>query len=261
MSEYSYTESGAKVSDDQIKEFLMEHVTGDGYPYGYKKLTVELQEENSLIINHKKVYRLCKELNILRPQRQIKVKHPRKLANRRIISASNELWQMDLKYGYIAGIDRFFFIISIIDVYDRNIIAFHIGLTATAGDASRVLKEAFLARGLNPNNRNVSVRTDNGPQFVAKKFQEACKRLSIVHERIPNNTPNLTAFIESFHALLEGECLIRYEFESYAEAYKAVSEYMNYYNNKRRHGSLRNIAPARYYWDNINQPSGKEMLA
>lgn len=261
VSEYSYTESGAKVSDDQIKEFLMEHVTGDGYPYGYKKLTVELQEENSLIINHKKVYRLCKELNILRPQRQIKVKHPRKLANRRIISASNELWQMDLKYGYIAGIDRFFFIISIIDVYDRNIIAFHIGLTATAGDASRVLKEAFLARGLNPNNRNVSVRTDNGPQFVAKKFQEACKRLSIVHERIPNNTPNLTAFIESFHALLEGECLIRYEFESYAEAYKAVSEYMNYYNNKRRHGSLRNIAPARYYWDNINQPSGKEMLA
>lgn len=239
----------------------MEHIAGDGYPYGYKKLTVELQESNFLIINHKKVYRLCKELNILRTQRQLQVKYPRKLANRRIVHGSNELWQMDLKYGYIAGIDRFFFVISIIDVYDRSVIAFHIGLTAKAVDASRVLKEAFLIRGLNPDDHNVSVRTDNGPQFVSAKFQEACKRLKIIHERIPNNTPNLTAFIESFHALLEAECFARYEFATYAEAYKAVTEYINYYNHRRRHGSLRNIPPARYYWENINQPPKKEMLA
>lgn len=252
---------GDKVSDEQIKEYLMEHIAGDGYPYGYKKLTSELQEENALIINHKKVYRLCKELNILRPQRKIKVKHPRKLANRRLIFASNELWQMDLKYGFIPGIDRFFFIVSVIDVYDRNIIAFHIGLTATAIDASRVLREAFLARGLNLGHHRVSVRTDNGPQFTSGKFKETCDALGIVHERIPNNTPNLTAFIESFHALLEGECLARFEFETFAEAYKAVCEYMNYYNYRRRHGSLKNIPPARYYWENINQPTGKEMLA
>ncbi len=249
------------MSDEQIKEFLLEHVTGDGYPYGYKKLTIELQESNHLIINHKKVYRLCKELNILRPQRQIKIKYPRKLANRRIINSSNQLWQMDLKYGFIKGLDRFFFVISVIDVYDRSIIAFHIGLTATAKDASRVLKEAYLARGLNPQSHNVAVRTDNGPQFVSKNFRETCITLKIVHERIPNNTPNLTAFIESFHALLEDECLVRYEFATYAEAYKAVGEYMGYYNHRRRHGFLNNISPARYYWENINNDFGKEMLA
>lgn len=150
---------------------------------------------------------------------------------------------------------------SIIDVYDRSIIAYHIGLTATAIDAARVLREAFLARGLDPDNHTVSIRTDNGPQFTAHKFQEACEKLAIIHERIPNNTPNLTAFIESFHALLEGECLARHEFETYAQAYTAVNEYMSYYNNRRRHGPLKNIPPARYYWENIHQPSGKEMLA
>lgn len=50
----------------------MEQVEGGGYPYGYKKLTVALQDEHDLVINHKKVYRLCKEMNILRPQRKIK---------------------------------------------------------------------------------------------------------------------------------------------------------------------------------------------
>ncbi|GEA19209.1 hypothetical protein E306M_23470 [Moorella sp. E306M] len=29
------------------------------------------------------------------------------------------------------------------------------------------------------------LRTDNGPQFIAKKFQETCEKLGIIHERIP----------------------------------------------------------------------------
>ena len=34
---YSYTYTGRKISDEQIKEFIMEELSGDGYPYGYKK--------------------------------------------------------------------------------------------------------------------------------------------------------------------------------------------------------------------------------
>ena len=66
-----------------------------------------------LNINHKKVYRLCNELDVLLPQRKVKKpKHPRRLAKRTKVTGSNQLWQMDLKYGYIASIDRFFFIIG-----------------------------------------------------------------------------------------------------------------------------------------------------
>jgi putative transposase len=36
--------------------------------------------------------------------------NPRKLTNNRLIQASNELWEMDIKYGYIAGEGRFFFL-------------------------------------------------------------------------------------------------------------------------------------------------------
>ena len=94
-------------------------IAGDGYPYGYKKLTVCLQEDCKLIINHKKVYRLCKELNILRPQRKIKGRHPRRLAKQETITGSNQLWEMDTKYGFIDGTQQFFFQLSLIDVFDR----------------------------------------------------------------------------------------------------------------------------------------------
>ena len=43
----------------------MEEIPGDGYPYGYKNLTASMQEDYQLNINHKKVYRLCKEMDVL----------------------------------------------------------------------------------------------------------------------------------------------------------------------------------------------------
>ena len=225
----------------------MELVSGDGFPYGYKKLTTCLNEDYMLIINHKKVYRLCKELDILRPQRQLKKKHPRRLARKMEISGSNQLWQLDVKYGYIAGTDQFFFQLSLIDVFDRNIVDYHLGLSCKAGDACRVLKNALAKRKSGKGIEQPTVRTDNGPQFISNAFDDTCKGLELTHQRTPVKTPNMNAYIESFHAILEDECYSRNEFQSYIEVYERVSDYMNYYNNRRRHGSLGNTAPAIYY--------------
>jgi putative transposase len=63
-------------------------------------LTTCLKEDYALKINKKKVYRLCKELDILRPQRKIKKHHPRKLAKRDEIDNSNQLWEMDLNVKF-----------------------------------------------------------------------------------------------------------------------------------------------------------------
>jgi putative transposase len=89
---YSYTSDGRKVYDMQIKEWIMELIEGDCFAYGYYKLTIALRKEYKLIINKKKVYRLCKELGILKHQREIKQKHPRRLARNRIVTAPNQLW-------------------------------------------------------------------------------------------------------------------------------------------------------------------------
>lgn len=43
------------------------------------------------------------------------------------IEAPNQLWKIDVKYGYIAGADSFFFQLSLIDVFDRSIIDYHLG--------------------------------------------------------------------------------------------------------------------------------------
>jgi putative transposase len=45
---------------------------------------------------------------------------------------------------------------------------------------------------------------------------------------------------------LEDECLKRYEFESYADAYTAVNEFVQFYNERRIHGSLYDLSPAQF---------------
>ena len=138
------TRNGAPVSDEQIKEWLLELVSGDGFVYGYRKLTVCLRKQYKLVINKKKVYRLCKELDILRPQRRIKIKHPRRLANNRDVTSPNQLWEIDIKYGFITGEKRFFYLMCIIDVYDRAIVDYHIGLSCEGRHAAQVLQRALL---------------------------------------------------------------------------------------------------------------------
>ena len=53
----------------------------------------------------------------------------------------------------------------------------------------------------------------------------------------------MNAHIESFHSILEGECYSQNELESFMEAYSIISDYMKYYNERRRHGSINFMAP------------------
>lgn len=85
--------------------------------------------------------------------------------------------------------------------------------------------------------------------------------LGIIHERIPINTPNMNAYIESFHSILEDECYSRYDFNTFAEAYEAVTEYLYYYNHRRRHGSIGYIAPMTFYQKNLDIISNTKKAA
>jgi putative transposase len=244
---YSYTRENEKICDMQIKEWIMVLIEGECFAYGYYKLTIELRRVYKLIINKKKVYRLCKEMRVLQPQRKTKSPYPRKFAVNHIITAPNQLWETDIKYGYIIGENRFFYIQPIIDVYDRVVIDYHIGLHCEGEDAAATLVRAIIKRRLFELNKKPVLRSDNGPQFISHKFEEQCDEINVKHERIPFKTPNKNAHIEAFHRILEDECLGHWEFENYKDAYVAVFEFMERYNYRRIHRSIFNMSPVDFH--------------
>lgn len=255
---YSMNTNGDKVPDELIKEWIISLIETEAFAYGYRKLTICLERRYSLVINDKKVYRLCSEMKILRPQRRKKLKHPRVIARNREVTASNQLWMTDLKYGYVQGEDKFFYVLSYLDVYDREVVDYHIGLKCEAKDAVFTLKNALEKRGLSTDNNSLVIRSDNGPQFISNHFEESCGLLKLEHERIPVKTPNKNAHIESFHRLLEDECMAVNEFSTYAESYTAICDYMQYYNQIRIHSAIGYRAPYEYYLSGLqgnNKPT------
>jgi len=67
---------------------------------------------------------------------------------------------MNLKYGYIDGTDQFFFQMSVIDVFDKTVIDYHLGLICKAKDTCRVLKVALNKRKLYKGMNLPKIRTD-----------------------------------------------------------------------------------------------------
>jgi putative transposase len=242
---YSCTLTDEYVSDEQIKTWLLELLEGEEHVYGYKLLAMCIRNKYKVKLNKKKSYRLCKELGILHNARPKKSSHPRRLPTNHLVTDVNQLWQMDIKYGYVIGRERFFFVLSIIDVFDRVVVQQYRGPVCKAEQAVQTLWQALESR-LQPGDAMPVIRTDNGPQFISKLFGDTCESLEMVHERIPPRTPDMNAYIESFHSILERNLFSIRHFMTFEEAYEALDQYMDFYNNRRMHGSLRLMPPAKF---------------
>ncbi|WDM20590.1 hypothetical protein [Paenibacillus polymyxa] len=91
----------------------------------------------------------------------------------------------DIKYGYIAGEDRFFFIQPCLDVYDRNVVACHIGFRCESKNVIRKLQAALFKRLLFEIKRKTSDSFRQCPQFISHRFEASCENLEW----------NITAFL------------------------------------------------------------------
>jgi putative transposase len=244
---FSWNKKSEKVSDARIKGYIRRLLSNEEEStYGYRKLTKCLVRQYGLRINKKKVYRLCKELGLLKPQREVTNRVPRKLANNRLVTGPNQLWQMDIKYGYVTGLRRHFYLASIIDVCDRGIVGHYQGRSCDTKDIIQMVRKALLKRGVFSSEQQLVIRTDNGPQFISKAFHAFSQEMGFEHERIPNRTPNKNAYIESYHSVLERDCYQRNSFETYEHAFHVVERFIRFYNERRLHGSLKDLSPAEY---------------
>ena len=237
-----------------IKEIKNDEI---GQYYGYKKVMAMLIKQYNLIISKKKVYRLMNNMALLKTKKKPINKYKR-ICKNHLISRSNQLWEMDMKYVYIAETKQVAYLTSIIDVFDRSILACDLSLSANAEQAQNVLIKALYNRSIKGLSDELTVRTDNGSQFIAYKFEKLCTTERITHERIPVRSPNHNAHIESYHRYLQDECLTGKLFSSLEEAIDVIEYYVQIYNTKRIHSSIDYNTPIEFY--NLKKSNFKNNL-
>jgi putative transposase len=208
---------------------------------GYHKLKHYIRKDYNYFVNHKKLYRLCKENNLLLPRRRKQIRQPRKISINRKIYKPNQLWEFDIKYGYIHGLNRFFFILVYIDIYSRKIVNYYVGLTCTSHNLSATLD--FALDNAKITGENLVIRSDNGPQMSSNQFREHLYALDIEHEFIPCATPNKNAHVESFFSIVEREFIEVNYFKNFKDVAVKLNKFILFYNSERVHGSLSNKTP------------------
>ncbi|MGC1276286.1 MAG: integrase core domain-containing protein [Planctomycetaceae bacterium] len=99
------------------------------------------------------------------------------------------------------------------------------------------------------------VRSDNGPEFVAKAIRGCLSKLRIDALYIAPGSPWKNGDAESFHSKLKYEFVLREEFENLAAARPLTAAWCADYNDQRPHNSLRYRTPAEYASDcDLPQP-------
>ncbi len=212
---------------------------------GYQKLTWYLRRDFNYIVNSKKVYRLCHENDLLLPKKKKREKPRSPRSINRLITGPHQMWELDLKYGFIHGENRFFYILAIIDVFMRLIVNYYIGLRCTGKDLVFTLNNAIREYKIF-NKDQLVIRSDNCSQMTSNIFIKNVNDIGedqLIHELIPPATPNKNAHIEAFNSILEIEFLQPRYFMTYGQAYLETTEFMEFYNSSRIHGSLNNRTP------------------
>ena len=116
--------------------------------------------------------------------------------------------------------------------------------------ADRALKARdvleWLQRAIEQHGAPKHLRSDNGPEFIAKIVQRWLREQNIKTIYIEPGSPWQNGFVESFHGRFRDECLNREQLWTLTEARVVIEDYRQEYNQRRPHSRLGYLSPAKY---------------
>ncbi len=208
--------------------------------YGYRLVTGLLREDGWKV-NHKRIERLWRREGLKVPQKQPK---RRRLwlgdgsCVRLRPSYTDHVWSYDFVQDRTSD-GRGFRMLTVIDEYSRECLAIDVARKLTSEDVLERLSDLFVRRGV-PDH----IRSDNGPEFTAKKVTEWLDRLTVKTLFIEPGSPWENGYNESFNGTLRYELLDVELFDTLLEAKVLIERWRVQYNTIRPHSSLGYQAPA-----------------
>lgn len=243
-STHTMRRDGTEVDNAQVVEDIRRVLDREFCCYGYHNITAELRDMGYRI-NHKKVYRLMDENNLLLGK-VIRTKGKREFVQHRRIAACRpmEYLCMDIKYVWVEGERRHYYLLTILDVYTRKILAQTLQISIRKTDVIRLFGEISRQYGI----KGVTVRNDNGSQFMAHMVRQYLESAEVRQQFTHIATPEENSYIEAFHSIVDREIVRRFEFSSSYEAKITFEAHRQWYNQERKHGQLGRITPQQK-WD------------
>ena len=142
----------------------------------------------------------------------------------------NQIWVSDVTMFRLK--EKNFYICVILDLYSRAVVDYKIGIKNSTQLTKSTFKLAYIYR--QPQS-GLMFHSDNGGNYCCRTFQSYLIKLNAEQSFSRPYVPYDNSVMESFFASMKREELYRRKFKSENEFYKAVADYITFYNEKRPH--------------------------
>jgi putative transposase len=237
ISPKTYYKYRNKEDSDYYDYLIIKEIFDDSKgTYGYRRIVDGLIQKYGVIMNGKKVLRIMKKYNIQSEYiRKAKIKHKNKriednvkpnLLNRNFTTDEpNKVWDTDVTYLIFKGSRAY--LSTIIDLYDRHVIAYKIFKYNNNKLVIDTLNDA-LSKEKDVN--GLIIHSDQGFQYTSFEYKAICESNGIQISMSRKGTPIDDSPIESWHALLKKETLYNNNITSLQEYIQLVEEWILFYN-------------------------------
>ena len=241
ISSKTYYKYRNKEDSDYYDYLIIKEIFDDSKgTYGYRRIVEGLLLKYGVVMNGKKVLRIMKKYNLVAEYiRKSKNKNERiednvkpNLLNRNFdTDVSNKVWDTDVTYLIFKGSRAY--LSTIIDLYDRKVVAYKISKRNDNKLVMDTLNEAITKR------KDVSgliLHSDQGFQYTSYEYKAICESNGITISMARKGTPIDDSPIESWHSLLKKETLYNNNITSLENYIELVEEWIEFYNTTRIKG-------------------------
>jgi putative transposase len=216
---------------EMLNELAEAHPTR-GFDWYYGNL-----RNKGLIWNRKRVLRIYRTMNLkLRRKRKRRIllrpKQPLVAAK-----ALNETWSMDFLSDALSN-GRRVRILIVMDDANREALAAYADYSICAEKVIQVLQQLEEEKGL-----PLSIRTDNGPEFISKKLAKWCEKKQIEQKFIQPGKPMQNGYNERLNRTYREDVLDAYFFDSLEQLRILSDQWLETYNSKHPHRSMKGLTP------------------
>ena len=187
--------------------------------------------------NHKRVYRIYRELELhlrIKPRKRIVREKPEPLA---VPESINQCWSMDFMHDQLSD-GRSYRLFNVIDDFNREALVIDIDLSLPSERVVRSLEQIIEWRG-----KPLAIRSDNGPEYISGTILRWAKQQGIRLDHIQPGNPQQNAYIERYNRTVRYDWLNHYLFESIDEVQNCATDWMWTYNHERPNMALGGITP------------------
>lgn len=237
ISQTCYHYQGKQRAENiDIAEHLL-RLTHNQRNWGFGLCFLYLRNVKGYRWNHKRVYRIYRELELnlrIKPKKRIVREKPEPLAVPEII---NQCWSMDFMHDQLSD-GRSYRLFNVIDDFNREALRIDIDLSLPSERVVRALDQIIEWRG-----KPLTIRSDNGPEYISSTLANWARSQGIKLDYIQPGKPQQNAYIERYNRTVRYDWLNQHLFDSIAEVQEYATQWMWHYNHERPNMGLGGITP------------------